>query len=151
MSNPLRKPSTALQWRPHYSASESAIIDMANSRQIALRERLRNHYWLTECKLISGTTVDLTRRKMTMIDPKDKMTDADVTEILSAHYGFQETTDGHAIPDIDEARAVAIKSGEIHSTNGARGGNQKAANAAAAKVVVASPKVEAFCNPDDDF
>jgi hypothetical protein len=150
MSTTLRKPSTALQWRPHYSASESAIIDMANSRQIALRERLRNHYWLTECKPISSTSVDLTRRKMMMIDAKDKMTDADVTEVLSAHYGFYATSEGHVIPDIDEARAVAIKSGENHSTNGAKGGYQKAANAAA-KVIVTSTRVEALNDPDDDF
>lgn len=145
---PLRKPSTALQWRPHYPATESAIIDMANSRQIALRERLRNHYWLTECKPISNVTIELTRRKMLMIDSKDKMNTTEVAEILSTHYGFHETDAGYVIPDMDESRGVAIKSGEINISNGSRGGLQKAANAAA-KAGVAVSKVVAVGDPND--
>jgi hypothetical protein len=50
MTTPLRKPSVALQWHPHTAVTESAIIDMTNARQIALRTRLRNFYWMTDCK-----------------------------------------------------------------------------------------------------
>jgi hypothetical protein len=85
---------------------------------------------------------------MIMIDPKDKMNTVEVAEILSTHYGFHETDAGYLIPDIDEARAVALKSGEANISNGARGGIQKAANAAAAKAG-AVPQVVAVGDPHD--
>lgn len=149
MTNPLRKPSTAIHWYPHSSATESAVIDMANSRQIALRTRLRNHYWLTECKPISPVTVALTRKKMILIDTKDKMSDTDVTEILSSHYGFHETPEGLTIPELDEARGVVIKSGEMNRINGAKGGIQKAINAATKATPSEPLKAEPVGNPTD--
>lgn len=130
MANPLRNPNTAINWYPYYSATESAIIDMANSRQIALRTRLRDFYWLTECKPISAITVNLTRKKMMMIDPKDKMSDADANEVISVHYGFHQTPEGLVIPDLAEARGIVIKTSEVNRVNGAKGGLRKAALAA---------------------
>ena len=149
MTAPLRKPSTAINWYPHCPATESAIIDMANSRQIALRERLRNLYWLTECRILSSVSVALTRKKMAMIDPADTMTDSDVAEVLSNHYGFQTVPDGWTIPDLDEARGVAVKSGEVNRSNGAKGGRAKALKAAPQVVPVEPPEAEPAEDPLD--
>jgi hypothetical protein len=129
MTAPIRKPSTALQWHPHSAATESTIIDMANSRQIALRIRLRHHYWMTECKPISPVTVTLVRKKMVMIDTKDKMTEADVTELLTDHYGFIATPEGLTIPDLDEARGSAIGATEARAERAGAGGRAKAERA----------------------
>lgn len=127
---PTRTPTTALHWFPHIAATESATLDMANSRQIALRTRLRNHYWLTECKPIGSTTVALTRKKMAMIDKKDTMTDAEVSEVLSDHYGFVSTDDGLIVPELIEARTVAIGSAQANRERASAGGKAKAAKAA---------------------
>lgn len=129
MTTPSRTPSTALQWSPHNAANESAILDMADSRQIALRTRLRNHYWLTDCKPIGPTTVALNRKKMAMIDDRDVMTDAEVTEVLSDHFGFIATDEGLTIPDLIEAREVAIGSAEGRKERAALGGKARAAKA----------------------
>ena len=144
MSTP-RKPSAALGWFPHIAVNESAVIDMANSRQIALRERLRNHYWVTECKPLGVTTVALMRKKMAMIDTRDTLTDAEVSELLSDHYGFVATDAGLTIPELDEHHGVAI--GSMHSTRErlSEGGRIRAAAAVreGGRFVasVASPKV----------
>jgi hypothetical protein len=108
--------SAVLGWFATTPATENAIIDMANSRQIALRTRLRHHYWLTDCKPIGPVTLATIRRKMALIDQRDEMTDPEVTELLSSHYGFEkapvETDSGPAwiIPDLLEARGVATSS-----------------------------------------
>ena len=128
MSTP-RKPSAALGWFPHIAVNESAVIDMANSRQIALRERLRNHYWLTECRPLGLTTVALTRKKMAMIDTRDTLTDAEVSEVLSDHYGFVTTEAGLTIPELDEHRGVAIGSMQSVRERLSEGGRIRASTA----------------------
>ena len=146
--SPTRKPSTALQWFPHIPATESAVLDMANSRQIALRIRLRNHYWLTECKPMGPTTVALTRKKMQMIDAQDSMTDEEVAEVLSDHYGFTGTPLGLTIPELLEARGVAVTAGQERQARASAGGLAKAAKAAAPVSVPPAP-LAATGNPAD--
>jgi hypothetical protein len=128
-----RKPSTALGWFPHVPATDSSIIDMASARQIALRARLRNHYWLTEGKPIGESTVALLLKKMAMIDAKDKMTSAQVAEVLSDHYGFRQTPEGITVPDLDEARGVAVESLQAIQARASAGGRAKAEKAAASR------------------
>lgn len=123
-----RKVSAVIGWFPTTPATEREIIDMANSRQVALRTRLRHLYWLTECKAIGQTTVDLARRKMALIDPQDTLTDAQVAELLTTHYGFEPSADGWVIPDLDEAREDVVG-----SVREARGRAQAAGRASAAK------------------
>lgn len=136
MTAPKHKPSTALGWYPHNATTEAATMDMANSRQFALRSRLRDHYWLTECKPIGTTTLDLTRKKMALIDKKDRMTDAEVAEVLTDHYGFKATPDGLTIPDLDEARGIAVGSLLAIQERASKGGIAKAKSAAARKEAV---------------
>jgi hypothetical protein len=111
-----RKVTAVLGWFPTTPATEREILDMANSRQVALRTRLRHHYWLTECRPISDQTITNMRRKMAMIDPQDAMPDDQVAELLSPHYGFAEAADasgafvGWTITDLDEALQAATAS-----------------------------------------
>ena len=126
---PIRKPSTALQWHPHYSATESALSDMANSRQIALRIRLRNFYWLNECRPIGTTSLAMQRKKMVLIDPRDVMTEEEVKELLTDHYGFYSTPEGLIIPEMDEARVAAVGASEARSDRAGAGGRAKALKA----------------------
>lgn len=126
----IRKPATALGWFPHSAATDSAIIDMADSQQVTLRARLRNHYWLTECKPLGDTTVALIRKRMAMADLGVVMSDEQVSELLSDHFGFVSTDDGFVIPDLDEARGVAVTSLEGIGRRASAGGNAKAAKAA---------------------
>lgn len=104
---------------------------MANSRQIALRTRLRHHYWLTDCKPITETTVALQRRKMALIDAQDTMTEEQVEELLSEHYGFARCGEGWRIPDLDEARGVAVQSITATREAASRAGKASAAKRAA--------------------
>jgi hypothetical protein len=145
-----RTPSTALQWFPHIAANESAILDMANSRQIALRTRLRNLYWLTECRPFGAVTVELTRKKMTMIDRKDKMTEAEVSEVLTDHYGFIATPEGLTIPELIAARGTAIGSAQVRHERASAGGKAKAAKAAVAGEPAGIPE-EALAGHPKDF
>ncbi len=127
---PTRKPTTALGWFPHSAATDSAIIDIADSQQVTLRARLRNHYWLTECKPLGDTTVNLIRKRMAMADLGVVMSDEQVSELLSDHFGFMSTDDGFVIPDLDEARGIAVTSLEGIAKRASAGGNAKAAKAA---------------------
>ena len=100
---------------------------MANSRQIALRTRLRNHFWMTECRPIGTVTVDLAVRKMKMIDPGDAMTPAEVAEVLSDHYGFAGTADGFIIPQLIADRDTAVALAHKRAVRASLGGLGKAA------------------------
>lgn len=84
----------------HNAAKDSAVLDMANSRQIALRVRLRNHFCSTECKPMGTVTVDLILKKMKLIDPRDVLSPGERAEILSSHYGFEHTDAGLIIPEL---------------------------------------------------
>lgn len=146
---PSRKATAVLGWFPTTPATEREIIDMANSRQIALRTRLRHSYWLTDCQPLTAVTVDLQRKKMAMIDPQDCMTDEQVAELLSPHFGFAVVASGvgekpvaWTIPDLDEARAEAVGSIEAMRGRAAAAGRASAA-IRAARAAGAGPQAEA--------
>ncbi len=103
---------------------------MANARQVTLRARLRNFYWVTDCRPIGPDSLALLRKKMSMIDAKDEMSEAEVSELLTAHYGFVATTEGLiTIPELDEARGVAIGAAKERTERAGAGGRAKAAKA----------------------
>jgi len=126
-----RKSSTAVQWYPHNATNDGAVLDMANSRQIALRVRLRNHFWLTDCKPMGAVTVEQILKKMKMIDTRDEMTKEEAEEVLSDHFGFKQTEQGFIIPDLIEARDFALSSADSRKVRAASGGRGKAAAALA--------------------
>ena len=98
-------------WYPTTPATELSTIDMANARQVALRDRLRNHYWLTKCKPLTALAVELQRRKMRGIDPSDVLTDEQTEELLSEHYGFHgDAVAGWLIPDLQDHYRTALES-----------------------------------------
>lgn len=133
MTATFRKPSVALQWHPHTAAAESAIIDTANARQVTLRTRLRNFYWLTDCKPMPLTSIAAQRKKMVLIDSRDDMSEPEVSEVLSSHYGFLETPEGLTIPELDDARGIAVGAAEGRAVKAGNGGRAKAARALDAK------------------
>ena len=133
---PSRKATAILGWFPTTPATEREVLDMATARQIALRLRLRHHYWLTDCRPITEVTVSTLRRKMVLIDPQDAMDDAQVEELLSDHYGFalanaQNGARAWRIPELDEARAGAVASIEGTRERAAAAGRASAAKRAA--------------------
>ncbi|MGA0610647.1 hypothetical protein [Caldimonas sp. KR1-144] len=109
-TTPTRPTSTASGWHPTNPVSERETLDMATARQIALRTRLRHHYWLTECRPFDDSTVALMRRKMTLIDARDAMDDEEVVDLLTAHYGFTRSAEGWRIADLDCARDALVSS-----------------------------------------
>jgi hypothetical protein len=88
-----------------------------------------NHYWLTECKPIGTVTVALQRKKMVMIDPRDTLTDEEVQEVLSEHYGFTSTEAGLTIPELDDHRRAATEAMQGTRERLAEGGRIRAATA----------------------
>jgi hypothetical protein len=128
---------------------------MTNARQIALRTRLRNFYWLTDCKPMPAASIAAQRKKMTLIDHSDEMSDSDVAEVLSSHYGFLEIPEGLTIPELDEARRIAIGSAEERTVRAGNGGRAKAAKALEAKISINSDTVTEIparnhdSNPED--
>lgn len=127
---PIRKPSTAANWHPLTPATENAILDMANARQIALRTRLQLHYWLTECRPLTPTAVAQVRKKMAMIDPRDVLDDEEVQELLTEFFGFTATDAGLTIPDLDEHRRVSVGAAMAFREKQSEAGRKRASEAA---------------------
>ena len=120
------KTPTGPGWHPHFATADTATLDMTPARQIALRVRLRNHYWLKECEPFTVAIVTQTRKKMVMIDKRDKLTEAEVDEVMTAEYGFIETPEGWTIPELLTARGVAIGAAQRRSEAARKGGIAKA-------------------------
>jgi hypothetical protein len=70
---------------------------------------------------------------MVLIDSQDEMSEADVAEVLSVHYGFHETPEGLTIPELDEARGIAVGAAAERAVKAGNGGRAKAAKALEAK------------------
>lgn len=102
-----QKPSANVHCYAHNPAIDSAILDVANSRQLAFRHRLRNRYWLTDCKPIGSASIASVLKKMHMIDTIDVLSDDEKTEILTDHYGFENTDVGFIIPALLETQCVS--------------------------------------------
>ncbi len=134
-----RKATAVLGWFPTTPATEQSVLDMANSRQVALRTRLRHHYWLTDCKPITETTVQLARRKLVSIDARDETTQTEVDELLSAHYGFEVVDGGWSIPDLNEAHGAALSSIKVISERASVAGMASAAARSAPKPSTPTP------------
>lgn len=135
---PSRKASTVLGWFPSTPATEREVLDIASARDIALRARLRIHYWLTECQPFTTATVDKIRRKMVLLDAQDAMSDEQVREVLTEHYGFAPVPGLGAsaawrIPDLDDARAAAVASIQASRERGRVAGLKSAEKRAAEK------------------
>ncbi len=109
-SHPHRKTSAALGWFPLEPAVEASIIDMADARAVALRHRLRSAYWLNGCKPLTEVAVNLQRRKLSTIDPRDVLTDTELGDLLDPHYGFERLPGGAGwrVPDLDDHYAHAL-------------------------------------------
>lgn len=136
----LRKASAVIGWYPTTPATEQSIISMANARQVALRDRLRHHYWLTECKPLTAQAVELERRRMAMIDPQDTLTDEQTAELLSVHYGFaRDALGGWSIPDLEAHYGTAVGAILGKREQASRAGTRSAAVRATAKAPKAAP------------
>lgn len=146
-----RKPSAAIGWYPTTPATDQSIISMANARQVALRDRLRHHYWLTECKPLTAQAVVLERRRMSMIDPQDTLTDEQATELLTEHYGFSgDALAGWSIPDLAEHYSTAVVSILGKREQARRAGIKSAEVRARVKVPEVAPQVVATGTPPDE-
>jgi hypothetical protein len=63
---------------------------------------------------------------MISIDPRDSLTEEEVEELLTDHYGFKSTLDGFVIPELDESRTTAIGAAEARAIRAGAGGRAKA-------------------------
>ena len=117
-----RKLTAVLGWFPTTPTTDSAVIDMATSKQIALWTRLRYHYWLTDCRPLTGQTVALVQKKMSLIDPKDAMDEADTAQVLTSHFGFEAVGDAWTIPELLAHREGALEAFARASARGKKGG-----------------------------
>lgn len=118
---------TATAWFPLAPASEAAVIDMADARTVALRERLRNLYWLRGCVPLTTADIDLQCRKMRMIREADEVDEAARQALLVPFYGFHEGPEGWTIPDLDHHRTEVLERKAMESARGAAGGRASAA------------------------
>lgn len=148
------KTTAVLGWFATTPATEREVIDMANARQVALRDRLRHHYWLTDCRPITDVTLDVLRRKMVLIDPQDELPDAQVEELLSLHFGFDKTDTGWCIPDLDEARQTAVGSieeGRLRASAAGKASAAKRAGSADQQVAAVPPVIATVASDESDF
>lgn len=122
----IRSPSAALGWHPISPVIEASIIDMATGRQVSMRARLRNHYWMNECRPLTQTTIELMQRRLAMIDPADALDQPQLDQLLDAHFGFRQTADGWTIPDLDEAYTAALESVRAIRERAIKGGKASA-------------------------
>ena len=142
MSPTSRKATAVLGWFPTTPATEREVIDMATARQVSLRTRLRHHYWLTDCQPLTRLTVEKLCRKMAFIDSRDAMDDSEVEELLVPDYGFAAAeVDGvkaWVIPELQEARSVAVASVEGSRARASAAGRASAAKRAGRPEAVAT-------------
>lgn len=135
MTRVTNRATTGIAWFKTLPAKEREVIDLASARQIALRLRLRNHYWLTECQPITQLVVEKLRRKMAVIDPRDAMEDSEVEELLSRDFGFTASQANGAtvwtIPELEEAQVDVVASVDAIRAKASAAGRASAAKRAA--------------------
>jgi hypothetical protein len=140
-SSPLvtRKASAVVGWFPTTPATELAVLQGANARQVALRGHLRHLYWLSECRPITAVAVTMQRRSMVSIAAQDSLDDDEVDQLLSAHFGFEPIAGGWCIPELDEGHRTALASITSQRERASAAGK---ASAAARKAAGKSPEAD---------
>ena len=153
MTKHTRAPSlvnpTATAWFPLAPAAESAVIDMADARTVALRERLRNHYWLTDCRPLTTADIDLQRRKMRMIRDADGMEQSEVDALLTPTFGFECCPTGWTIPALDIHRDEVLDAKQQAALRAAAAGRASAAARASRTGPSTPPTAPASDDPQD--
>jgi hypothetical protein len=119
--------TSAGAWFPSTPAAESQAIEFADARAVALRERLRHRYWLTENRALTWDDITNQRRKMAGINPADVMTDAEVRAVLVPELGFEAQGDTWTIPALLLHREELQAASQRRRAAGALGGRASAA------------------------
>ena len=87
----------------------------ATALQIAMRNLLRDRYWLTDCQPLGPVAIKNVRTRMERRNPRDVITQEEVDELLTPEFGFHKevNTDGELIgwhlPALAEQRGVMLE------------------------------------------
>lgn len=90
----------------------------ATALQIAMRNLLRDRYWLTNCLPLGPVAVKYIRTRMATRNPRDVITQEEVDELLTPEFGFKKevTADGEFVgwhmPDLAAQRGLMLDARE---------------------------------------
>ena len=102
-------------WLKYHTTLEATLMQDATALQIAMRILLRDRYWLTDCRPLGPTAVRNIQTRMAMRNPRDVISDEEVTELLSSEFGFQKAVAdggeflGWHLPDLAEQRGLMLE------------------------------------------
>ena len=101
-------------WFKYHTTLESTLMQDATALQIAMRNLLRDRYWLTDCQPLGPVAVNNIRKRMARTNARDVITDEEVNELLCPEFGFtkQVSADGEFMgwhmPGLAEQRGVLL-------------------------------------------
>lgn len=136
-------------WHQTFPAQEQTFSHNLNARQIALRQLLRTHYWVTDCKPISAAQVERSRQALARMDPQDTMADPQVWEVVHPDFGFEAEGDCWTIPDLLDQHAAALVSIEKKSAAGKASAQKRSSSPPAA--TPAPPPVQSTAGDYEEF
>lgn len=93
----------------------------ATALQIAMRNLLRDRYWLTDCRPLGPVAIKNVRTRMAMRNPRDVITQEEVDELLCPEFGFQKEVlaDGELVgwhmPDLAKQRGLMLEARSIEA------------------------------------
>lgn len=101
-------------WFKYQTTLEATLMQDATALQIAMRILLRDRYWLTDCRPLGPIAIKNIQTRMALRNPRDVITEEEVTELLSPEFGFQKATTaegeflGWHLPALAEQRGLLL-------------------------------------------
>lgn len=106
-------------WFKYHSTLESTLMQDATALQIAMRNLLRDRYWLTDCRPLGPVAVKNVRVRMASRNARDVITQEEVDELLTPEFGFKKEVSadgelvGYHMPDLAEQRGGMLDAREV--------------------------------------
>ena len=91
----------------------------ATALQIAMRNLLRDRYWLTDCRPLGPVAVKNVRVRMANRNSRDVITQEEVDELLTPEFGFRKDVSadgeliGYHMPDLEEQRGGMLEARDV--------------------------------------
>lgn len=140
-------------WFKYHSTRESTLMQDATALQIAMRNLLRDRYWLTDCAPLGPVAIKNIRTRMALRNPRDVITQEEVDELLTPEFGFEKVTNadgeliGWQMPELAQQRSLMLEAREYERL---KKRSQRAKQAPHASASHGAP-VAAIAGPDEDF
>jgi hypothetical protein len=144
-------------WFKYHTTLEATLMQDATALQIAMRTLLRDRYWLTDCRPLGPIAIKNIQTRMAMRNPRDVITEEEVTELLSPEFGFQKAVAedgeflGWHLPALAEQRGLMLDARVVDTEKKRAQRAKQLGNAAPAVVAATSGQSAPAVAHSDDF